>query len=99
MAKISADQKNKKRIKMSFGLRRKTRDALRTLIKKDADGAFDGMLKLQKRKRDESPARVRNRCRSCGRPHGVLRKFGLCRICLRNAAMRGDVPGLRKASW
>ncbi len=99
MAKISADQRNKKRQKLSFGLRKKTRDLLRNLIKKDSDAAFDSMLKLQKRKRDESPTRVRNRCRSCGRPHGVTRKFGLCRICLRNAAMRGDVPGLRKASW
>ncbi|WP_296132838.1 30S ribosomal protein S14 [Pseudomonas sp. Ga0074129] len=46
-----------------------------------------------------SAARLRNRCRITGRPHGVFRKFGLSRIKLREAAMRGDVPGLVKASW
>lgn len=56
-------------------------------------------LKLQKFPRDASPARQRRRCRVTGRPHGVYRKFGLCRNKLREAAMRGDVPGLVKASW
>jgi len=54
---------------------------------------------LQKLPRDASPSRQRNRCRITGRPHGVYRKFGLCRNKLREATMRGDVPGLRKASW
>jgi small subunit ribosomal protein S14 len=49
--------------------------------------------------RDSSPVRQRNRCRITGRPHGYYRKFGLSRIKLREAAMRGDVPGLVKASW
>ena len=49
--------------------------------------------------RDSSTARQRNRCRVTGRPHGVYRKFGLSRHKLREAAMRGDVPGLVKASW
>jgi len=49
--------------------------------------------------RDSSPARVRNRCNLTGRPHGYYRKFGLARNKLREAAMRGDVPGLVKASW
>lgn len=57
------------------------------------------VLKLQKLPRDASPARQRNRCRITGRPHGVYRKFGLGRNKLREAAMRGDVPGLVKASW
>ena len=39
------------------------------------------------------------RCQRCGRPHGVLRKFGLCRICLREMAYRGEIPGMKKASW
>lgn len=60
---------------------------------------FEAQLKLQKMPRDASPARQRNRCRVTGRPHGVYRKFGLCRNKLREAAMRGDVPGLVKASW
>ncbi len=49
--------------------------------------------------RDASPCRLRNRCRLSGRPHGYYRKFGLSRNKLREAAMRGDVPGLVKASW
>ena len=49
--------------------------------------------------RDASPTRRRNRCRITGRPHGYYRKFGLSRNMLREAAMRGDVPGLVKASW
>lgn len=56
-------------------------------------------LKLQKLPRDASPCRQRNRCRITGRPHGFYRKFGLARNKLREAAMRGDVPGLVKASW
>lgn len=43
--------------------------------------------------------RVRNRCNRCGRPRGYYRKFGLCRICLRELALEGKIPGLRKASW
>ena len=59
----------------------------------------EALLKLQKLPRDASPARQQRRCRVTGRPHGVYRKFGLCRNKLREAAMRGDVPGLVKASW
>lgn len=54
---------------------------------------------LQKLPRDSSPVRKQRRCSVTGRPHGVYRKFGLCRNKLREAAMRGDVPGLTKASW
>lgn len=54
---------------------------------------------LQKLPRDASPVRQRNRCALSGRPRGVYRKFGLARNKLREATMRGDVPGLRKASW
>jgi small subunit ribosomal protein S14 len=59
----------------------------------------EAVQKLQKMPRDASRSRQRNRCRVTGRPHGVYRKFGLCRHKLREAAMRGDVPGLVKASW
>lgn len=55
--------------------------------------------KLQKLPRDSSPSRQRNRCAQTGRPRGVYSKFGLGRHKLREATMRGDVPGLRKASW
>lgn len=68
----------------------------RTAAPEDIDAA---MLKLQQLPRDSSPVRQRNRCRISGRPHGFYRKFGLARNKLREAAMRGDVPGLVKASW
>ena len=55
--------------------------------------------KLQKLPRNASPSRVTRRCSLTGRPHAVYRKFGLSRIKLREAAMRGDIPGLVKSSW
>jgi len=55
--------------------------------------------KLQKLPRDSSPVRLRNRCQLTGRPRGVFRKFGLARNKLREIAMRGEIPGLTKASW
>ena len=54
---------------------------------------------LQKLPRDASPSRQQRRCRVSGRPHAVYRKVGLCRNKLREAAMKGEVPGLKKASW
>jgi len=57
------------------------------------------VVALQKLPRDASPARKQRRCRVSGRPHAVYRKFGLCRNKLREAVMRGDVPGVVKASW
>jgi len=60
---------------------------------------LDASVKLQKLPRDSSPVRQRNRCELSGRSRGVYRKFGLGRNKLREATMRGDVPGLRKASW
>ena len=59
----------------------------------------EAQLKLQALPRDASPVRLQRRCRLTGRPHGYYRKFGLGRNKLREAAMRGDIPGLRKASW
>jgi small subunit ribosomal protein S14 len=56
-------------------------------------------LKLQKMPRDSSKSRLRNRCSITGRPHGFYRKFGLGRNKLRESVMRGDVPGVTKASW
>ncbi len=63
------------------------------------DEKWDAQIALQKLPRDSSPVRQRRRCQVTGRPHGVYRKFGLSRNILRQAAMRGDVPGLVKSSW
>ena len=60
---------------------------------------WEAQIKLQKLPRDSSPVRQRRRCQITGRPHGVYRKFGLSRNIMRQAAMRGDVPGLVKSSW
>jgi small subunit ribosomal protein S14 len=60
---------------------------------------WEAQQALQKLPRDSSPVRQRNRCRLTGRPRGYYRKFGLGRNKLREATMRGDVPGLRKSSW
>ncbi len=78
------------------------RSELKTIIR-SLDSSYDEKMaaveKLQKLPRDSSPVRKQNRCRVTGRPHGVYRKFGLCRNKIREAAMRGDIPGLVKASW
>jgi small subunit ribosomal protein S14 len=60
---------------------------------------WEARMSFQKLPRDAMPSRLVRRCRITGRPHAVYRKFGLSRIKLREAAMRGDVPGLKKASW
>ena len=60
---------------------------------------MDAYVKLQKLPRNSSPIRVRNRCQISGRPRGYYRKFGLSKTQFREAAMRGDIPGLKKASW
>lgn len=99
MAKLSVIERNKRRIQQSQKARKK-RLELKKIFKKGTTKDQElALLKLQKSPRNESVVRVRHRCRRCGRPYGTFEKFGLCRIHLREAAMRGDVPGLKKASW
>lgn len=52
-----------------------------------------------KETRRKYPTRVRNRCKVCGRPRGYMRRFGLCRICFREVALQGKIPGVVKSSW
>ncbi len=56
-------------------------------------------MKEKQARQQKYSTREYNRCRICGRPHGYLRKFGICRICFRNMAYKGEIPGVRKASW
>jgi len=101
MAKTSMINREKKRTRMVSKYAAK-REALRATIKSPQSSyeqIIEAVYKLQAMPRDSSPVRQRNRCRLTGRPHGFYRKFGLSRNKLREAAMRGDVPGLRKASW
>ena len=68
-------------------------------VNADDDARWEAQIALQKLPRNANPVRQQRRCQITGRPHGVYRKFGLCRNKLREAAMRGDVPGLVKSSW
>jgi small subunit ribosomal protein S14 len=101
MAKKSMIAREVKRNKLIKKYAQK-RSALKELIR-NPNTSFDekesAILQLQKLPRDSSFSRLRNRCNLTGRPHGYYRKFGLCRNKLREATMRGDVPGLGKASW
>jgi small subunit ribosomal protein S14 len=101
MAKKSMIARENKRSKLvdKYEVKRKAlketiRDPKTSIEEQEA-----ALLKLQKLPRDSSPSRQRNRCNLTGRPHGYYRKFGLGRNKLREATMRGDVPGLSKASW
>ena len=101
MAKMSMKMRELKRAQLAKKYAAK-RAELRTIIN-DQTSDFDAKMAAQKTMqtlpRDSSVVRKRNRCRITGRPHGVYRKFGLCRNKLREAAMRGDIPGLVQASW
>ena len=101
MAKKSMIAREDKRTKL-VGKYEAKRRSLKEIIR-DPNASFEdkdeAVIKLQKLPRDSSPCRGRNRCQITGRPHGVYRKFGLSRNKLREATMRGDVPGLSKASW
>ena len=101
MAKQCMIQREKKRIKTVAKFADK-RAALKAIIKDmtiDFDERMEAQKALQKMPRNSNPVRVQRRCQITGRPHAVYRKFGLCRNKLREATMRGDVPGLHKASW
>jgi len=101
MAKKSmiAREDKRKKLVSKFEVKRR---ALKEIIRSPASTYEDkdkAQLQLQKLPRDSGVTRIRNRCNLTGRPHGYYRKFGLSRNKLREATMRGDVPGVVKASW
>lgn len=101
MAKKSMIAREKKRAQTVARYAEK-RAALKAVIRDvnaSDDEKWEAQVRLQKLPRNASPVRKQRRCRVTGRPHAVYRKFGLCRNKLREAAMRGDVPGLVKSSW
>jgi small subunit ribosomal protein S14 len=101
MAKTSMIQREIKRQKLAarYGKKRlKLKAIVRDLNSTDSEREV-AQAKLNAMPRDASPTRQRKRCAITGRPHGVYRKFGLGRNKLREAAMRGEIPGLTKASW
>ncbi|EKE67334.1 MULTISPECIES: 30S ribosomal protein S14 [Gallaecimonas] len=101
MAKQSMKAREAKRAKLvaQFAEKRATLKATISSVNSSDEERWDAVLKLQSLPRDSSRSRQRNRCRVTGRPHAFLRKFGLSRIKVREAAMRGEIPGLKKASW
>lgn len=101
MAKLSLTNREAKRRKLvaKFAARRAELTAVITNQKLSDEERMEARLKLQQLPRNANPTRLRNRCELTGRPRGVFRKFGLCRNKLRDVAMRGEVPGMVKASW
>ena len=57
------------------------------------------MAKTSLKNKQQATPKYSTRCRLCGRPHSVLRKYGICRVCFRELAYKGEIPGVRKASW
>ncbi|AFK64405.1 30S ribosomal protein S14 [Advenella kashmirensis WT001] len=101
MAKLSLINRDIKRAKLveKFAAKRAALTAIINDTSKSDEERYDARLKLQQLPRNANPTRMRNRCVITGRPRGVFSKFGLTRHKLREMAMRGEVPGMTKASW
>jgi small subunit ribosomal protein S14 len=101
MAKKSAVEKNKRRLKLSrqFAARRAKLMAIARDRNANPEERFAARLKLSELPRNSAPGRVRLRCALTGRPRGVYRKFKLSRIALRDLAAKGQIPGMVKSSW
>jgi small subunit ribosomal protein S14 len=101
MAKLSMIAREEKRTKLVNKYYEKRKDLKRIIINpiSSYEEKWQAQVSLQKLPRDSSPVRQQRRCKLTGRPHAVYRKFGLSRIKLREHAMKGNVPGLVKASW
>ena len=101
MAKLALINRNEKRRKMveKYATKREAILAIVNDASRSEKERFEARLKFQALPRNSSPVRLRNRCKLTGRPRGVYRKFGLGRSKLRDFVMRGEVPGMTKASW
>ena len=98
LALINREQKRRRTV-AKFAARRAALLATINDAKRSDDERQEARDKFQQLPRNASPVRLRNRCKLTGRPRGVFRKFGLARNKLREIAMRGEIPGLIKASW
>jgi small subunit ribosomal protein S14 len=101
MAKLALINRDEKRRKMveKYAAKRAALEAIFNDESRSEEERFEARLKFQALPRNSSPVRLRNRCQLTGRPRGVYRKFGLGRSKLRDFVMRGEVPGMTKASW
>lgn len=98
IALVNREQKRRDTVK-KYAAKRTALLAIINDAKRSDEERFEARLKLQALPRNASPSRLRNRCALTGRPRGVFRKFGLGRNKLREIAMRGEIPGIVKASW
>ncbi len=98
LALINRDEKRREMVEKYAGKRAALVAVINDVNRSDEE-RFEARLKLQALPRNSSPVRLRNRCKLTGRPRGVFRKFGLGRSKLRDFVMRGEVPGMTKASW
>ena len=101
MAKLALINREEKRRKLVAQYAKK-RAALEAIINDASlsdEERFEARLKIQALPRNANPTRLRNRCQLTGRPRGVFRKFGLCRLKIRELAFKGEIPGVVKASW
>jgi small subunit ribosomal protein S14 len=101
VAKLALIEREKKRARLAAKFAPK-REALKATIddqSKSEEERYEARLKLQALPRNANPTRQRNRCTLTGRPRGTFRKFGLARNKIREIAMRGEIPGMTKASW
>ena len=101
MAKLALTNREDKRRKVvaKFAAKRAALFAIIQDVQLSEEDRAQARAKLERLPRDASPVRQRNRCKLTGRPRGVFRKFGLARNKLRDIAMRGEIPGMTKASW
>ena len=101
MAKISAVEKNKKRIKLVKKYQSKRKKLKKIVMDKklNLNERFEAALKLAKLPKNSAKNRIRNRCEITGRPHGYYRKLKMSRIALRELASMGKIPGMTKSSW
>ena len=101
MAKLSAINKNNRRIKLSnkFYIKRKKLKKIIMDKKLPLEERFKAQQKLSKMPRNSAPSRIMNRCQITGRPHGVYRKLKISRIALRDLGLAGLIPGMTKSSW
>ncbi|MCC2644446.1 MAG: ribosomal protein [Burkholderiales bacterium] len=101
MTRLAIVERETKRAKavLKYAAKREAIFAIINSTSTSEEEKFDARLALQKLPRDSSPCRKRNRCALTGRPRGTFRKFGIARNKLRELALKGEIPGMVKASW
>ncbi len=101
MAKLSAINKNNRRIKLTNKFFKKRKELKNIIMNKklSLEERFKAQQKLSKLPRNSSKVRIMNRCQITGRPHGVYRKLKISRIALRKLGLEGKIPGMVKSSW